>query len=72
MSDEFHFVRTLGDDGGVDAVDGPAIGLDLESILQDGLPPFKVALEVLAQRGLEGLDVGAAGFRRQRSLMCQA
>ena len=45
---EFHYVRTLGVDGGVDAVEGPAVGLDLESILKDGLPPFKVALELLA------------------------
>lgn len=45
---EFHYVRTLGPDGGVDAVDGPAIGMDLESILKDGLPPFKVAMEIAA------------------------
>jgi len=45
---EFHFVRTLGDQGGVEAVDGPAVGIDLESLLQDGLPPFKVALEIVA------------------------
>jgi hypothetical protein len=45
---EFHYVRTLGVDGGVDAVEGPAVGLDLESIVKDGLPPFKVALEILA------------------------
>lgn len=45
---EFHYVRTLGVDGGVDAVEGPAVGLDLDSVLKDGLPPFKVALEVIA------------------------
>jgi len=45
---EFHYVRTTGVDGGVDAVDGRAIGVDLETILKDGLPPFKVALEIIA------------------------
>ncbi len=45
---EFHYVRTLGVDGGVDACDGPAIGLDLETVLEDGLPPWNVALEVVA------------------------
>ncbi|HHO51375.1 MAG TPA: hypothetical protein ENK18_10985 [Deltaproteobacteria bacterium] len=45
---EFHYVRTLGPDGGVDAADGPAIGLDLETVLKDGLPPWRVALEVIA------------------------
>jgi hypothetical protein len=45
---EFHYVRTNGAEGGVDAVDGPAIGLDLESILADGLPPVKVAFEIIA------------------------
>ena len=45
---EFHYVRTQGDDGGVSDVDGPAAGLDLETILKDGLPPFKVALEIVA------------------------
>jgi len=45
---EFHYVRTLGVDGGVDACDGPAIGVDLETILKDGLPPHKVALEIIA------------------------
>jgi hypothetical protein len=48
LSDEFHYVRTAGADGGVDAIEGPAIGLDLESILKDGLPPFNVALEIIA------------------------
>jgi hypothetical protein len=48
LSEEFHYVRTLGADGGVDAIEGPAIGLDLESILKDGLPPFSVALEIIA------------------------
>ncbi|MEQ1571500.1 MAG: hypothetical protein ABMA64_38085, partial [Myxococcota bacterium] len=45
---EFHYVRTRGDDGGVDACEGPAIGLDLETVLKDGLPPWNVALEVVA------------------------
>lgn len=49
MSDsEFHYVRIGGADGGVDAVDGRAIGVDLETILKDGLPPFRVALEIIA------------------------
>jgi len=45
---EFHYVRTTGADGGVDACDGPAIGLDLESILADGLPPVNITLEIIA------------------------
>ncbi len=45
---EFHYVRTLGQEGGVDACEGPAIGLDLETVLKDGLPPWKVALEMIA------------------------
>ena len=45
---EFHYVRTLGEDGGVDAVDGPAEGMSLNEILKDGLPPFKVALEIIS------------------------
>jgi hypothetical protein len=45
---EFHYVRTRGDDGGVDACEGPAIGLDLETVLRDGLPPWNVALEIVA------------------------
>jgi hypothetical protein len=45
---EFHYVRTLGQEGGVDACEGPAIGLDLETVLKDGLPPWKVALEIVA------------------------
>ncbi len=44
----FHYVRTVGDDGGVDACDGPAIGLDLESLLEDGLPPWNISLEIIA------------------------
>lgn len=48
MSEEFHYVRTQGADGGVDAIEGPAIGLDVDSILKDGLPPFSVALEIIA------------------------
>ena len=47
MSD-WHYCRTTGADGGVDAVEGRAYGLDLESVLKDGLPPFKIALEVIA------------------------
>lgn len=45
---EFHYVRTRGTDGGVDACEGPAIGLDLETVLKDGLPPWNIALEVVA------------------------
>jgi len=45
---EFHYVRTLGVDGGVDACEGPAIGLDLETVLADGLPPWNIALEIIA------------------------
>ncbi|MCO4743879.1 MAG: hypothetical protein KC912_03760 [Proteobacteria bacterium] len=47
MSD-WHYCRTIGADGGVDAVEGRAYGLDFASILNDGLPPFKIALEVIA------------------------
>ncbi len=45
---EFHYVRTLGVEGGVDAVEGPAIGMDLDTLLKAGVPPFKAALEVVA------------------------
>jgi hypothetical protein len=45
---EFHYVRTTGEDAGVDLVDGRAIGVDLDTLLKDGLPPFKVALEIIA------------------------
>ena len=45
---EFHYVRTLGDQGGVDACPGPAVGLDLEAILADGAPPWRIALEIIA------------------------
>ncbi|MBX2802122.1 MAG: hypothetical protein KTR31_30860 [Myxococcales bacterium] len=45
---EFHYVRTPGSDGGVDAAEGPAIGLELHTVLSDGLPPWKVALEIIA------------------------
>jgi hypothetical protein len=45
---DFHYVRTLGDDGGVDIAPGAAIGLDLESVLRDGLPPYNVVLQILA------------------------
>jgi cytochrome c553 len=47
MSD-FHYVRTIGPDGGVDAADGAAIGLDLEAVLDGGLPPFNVALQIIS------------------------
>lgn len=47
MSD-FHYVRLAGDDGGVEACEGEAIGLDLQSILSDGLPPIRIALEIIA------------------------
>ncbi len=53
---EFHYVRTLGRDGGVDAIEGPAVGLDLEAILAGGLPPFKVVLEI-ASALCEILDI---------------
>jgi hypothetical protein len=45
---EFHYVRTLGPDGGVDAVEGRAVGADLESLLGAGPPPFRVVLEIMA------------------------
>ena len=45
---QFHYVRTTGVDGGVDAVDGPAIGIGLDELLRAGLPPFKEALEIIA------------------------
>ncbi|MEQ1505690.1 MAG: hypothetical protein ABMB14_25880, partial [Myxococcota bacterium] len=45
---EFHYVRTRGSDGGVDACEGPAIGLDLDTVLKDGLPPWNIALEIVA------------------------
>ena len=45
---DFHYVRTLGEDGGVDAVDGPAEGVSLSEVLKEGLPPFKVVLELVA------------------------
>lgn len=44
---EFHYVRTLGDDGGVDACAGPAVGVDLETVLAKGLPPWPIALELI-------------------------
>lgn len=45
---EFHYVRILGSEGGVDAVEGQAVGLDLDTLMQDGLPPYKVVLEIVA------------------------
>ncbi len=45
---EFHYVRTIGPDGGVDAAEGSAIGLDLEAVLDAGLPPFNVALQIIS------------------------
>ncbi|MCB9675130.1 MAG: hypothetical protein H6737_08430 [Alphaproteobacteria bacterium] len=47
MSD-FHYVRTTGPDGGVDAAEGSAIGLDLEAVLDSGLPPFNVAIQIIS------------------------
>ena len=44
----FHYVRILGEDGGVDACEDHAIGLDVETVLRDGLPPMRVALQVIA------------------------
>jgi len=43
-----HYVRTLGSDGGVDPCEGPAIGLELSAMVADGIPPWRVSLEVLA------------------------
>ena len=43
-----HYVRTYGDGGGVDPCEGPAIGLEVSSLLRDGLPPWRVALEIVA------------------------
>ncbi len=48
QNQEFHYVRTLGAEGGVAACQGPAIGLDLETLLRAGLPPWKIALEMVA------------------------
>ena len=45
---EFHYVRIPGDEGGVDACEGTAIGLELDALLEDGLPPWKVALTLVA------------------------
>ena len=45
---EFHYVRILGSEGGVDAVEGQAVGLDLDTLMQDGLPPYKVVLEIIS------------------------
>ncbi|MBA2322215.1 MAG: hypothetical protein H0V89_13805, partial [Deltaproteobacteria bacterium] len=45
---EFHYVRTLGGEGGVASCQGPAIGLDFETLLRAGLPPWKIALELVA------------------------
>jgi len=55
---EFHYVRTLGVDGGVDACEGPAIGLDLETVLSDGLPPWNISIEIIAAM-CEILDISA-------------
>ena len=43
-----HYVRTLGPDGGVDPCEGPAIGLEISALLADGIPPWNVALEIVA------------------------
>ncbi|MEM6927544.1 MAG: hypothetical protein AAF602_11485, partial [Myxococcota bacterium] len=45
---EFHYVRTVGEQGGVDACPGQAVGVDLATLLEDGLPPWRVALELIA------------------------
>ncbi|MEN0066636.1 MAG: hypothetical protein AAGA48_31170 [Myxococcota bacterium] len=45
---EFHYVRTLGPEGGVDACEGPAVGVDLDTILAPGVPPWRVSLELIA------------------------
>ena len=37
MANEFHYVRTTGVEGGVEAVDGPAIGIGLDELLEAGL-----------------------------------
>lgn len=46
MSD-FHYVRTTGPEGGVDAAEGPAIGLDLASVLVEGMPPYSIVVELI-------------------------
>lgn len=45
---ERHYVRTLGEGGGVDPCDGPAIGIEVSALVADGLPPWRIALEVAA------------------------
>jgi len=45
---DFHYVRTLGKDGGVDVCSGQAIGEDLGRVLEDGLPPFNIVLQLIA------------------------
>ena len=47
MSD-FHYVRTPGTAGGVDAAEGPAIGVELDAVLDVGLPPFGIAMRLIA------------------------
>jgi hypothetical protein len=44
----YHYVRTTGVDGGVESVDGPAVGVGLDELVRGGLPPVKVALEIVA------------------------
>lgn len=43
-----HYVRILGGGGGVDPCEGPAIGIELSALVADGLPPWRVALEITA------------------------
>ena len=55
---EFHYVRTTGVDGGVDACDGPAIGVDLESVLKNDYQPGMPAGDA-ARLGRRALNAGA-------------
>jgi len=59
---EFHYVRTHGPDGGVDAAEGSAIGLDLEAVLDSGLPPLNIAIQIIAGVA-EILAIGAEDNR---------
>ncbi len=45
---EFHYVRHAGREGGVARGRGPAAGVELETILADGVPPWRSALDLLA------------------------
>ncbi|MEN0062283.1 MAG: hypothetical protein AAGA48_09030 [Myxococcota bacterium] len=57
--DEFHYVRIPGVDGGVDCCAGPAVGIELETVLAAGVPPWKVGLELVAAL-CEILDIADA------------